>query len=100
MYFELPQIVSKKTGTVVNRSLRNIDLSPNLQYIRRELIPGQDTFLSQKGVTRIRKDSDCKTVHVYNKNGQIVLSDIPQKIRPYFEQMRQFSNVNLDSFLK
>lgn len=99
MNIDLPQLVFKKTGTVLNRTLHNADSSVS-RYTVRRLIPGEDTFLSQKGVGRIRKDSECSTVHVYDKEGRLVLSDIPQKIRQKFNMMREFPNINLNSFLK
>lgn len=99
MNIDLPQLVFKKTGTVLNRTLHNADSSGS-RYTVRELIPGKDTFLSQKGVGKIRKDSDSSAVHVYDNDGQRVLSDIPQKIRQKFNMMREFPNINLNSFLK
>ncbi len=99
MNIDLPQLVFKKTGTVLDRTIVSAD-EPRFQYIKRTLVPGKDTFLSQKGVAMIKRDSDDKIVRIFNNDGQIVLSDIPQKIRPYFDLMRQFPNVNLNSFIK
>ena len=93
MHFELPKIVSEKTGNVLKKELLNAG-APN-HYIRRTLIPGEDTFLSQKGVGGIVRDSDDKIVRVYDKAYNPVITGTPQEVKPFFQMLKKATGLRI-----
>jgi len=79
-----------KGKTVVERHLLQ---GPAGVYVRKRVIPAQDSYLGQRGVKAIAMDSDDKLIRVFNIEDDIALCGTPQEVRPLFELLKKLPNL-------